>query len=122
MVFYTKLQSKNFRDFNMHMENLPKNGQFLFLKNGILTRAYNFKSQIFSNFHSSLTKFLCEFLSFLRLYFMILYVFTHVVIINNTPVEQLNESGEQHEEKNNLMSPSLLNCTSYTIPIMPSHG
>ena len=29
---------------------------------------------------------------------MILYVFTRVVIINNTTVEQLNESGEQHEE------------------------
>ena len=56
MANYTDLQAENFRDFDMHIENLRKNGQFLFLKNGILTRAYNFKSQIFSNFHSSLTK------------------------------------------------------------------
>ena len=33
MAFFTELQAANFIDFDIHMGNLPKNDQFLFLKN-----------------------------------------------------------------------------------------
>ena len=39
MAFCTELYDENFIDFDMHMGNLPKNGQFLFLKNDIFIPA-----------------------------------------------------------------------------------
>ena len=47
MVLFTEILAENFMIFDMHMGNLPKNDQFLFLKNDRLIQADNFRAHYY---------------------------------------------------------------------------